>query len=196
MNDLILDDDLNSLSDEQLAALSRNGKQEAFGELYVRYISIIRSKAEKYYNMGIDAEDLFQEGLIGLDDAVKSFNADETASFRTYASVCISNRMVSALRRANSKKNDIINSAVSLSDEMDLLSASNTEPESALIEDESFKELYAKLKFCLSEFELDVVLMYIDGYDYKEIAQYLGSNKKSCESAMQRVRKKLKSIRN
>ncbi|MBQ8134969.1 MAG: sigma-70 family RNA polymerase sigma factor [Clostridia bacterium] len=195
MQSIGFSDKLSSLSDEELAALCKDGMQEAFGELSVRYIFIIRNKASNLYNMGIEADDLFQEGLIGLNNAVRTFDENGNASFRTYASVCIHNRMVSAVRSANSSKNKINHLTVSLTEELDVLSAPHTEPESALMAEEDFKELSGKIRNSLSELEMQVVLLYIDGYSYDEIAEKLRIPKKSCDSAMQRVRKKLKGLK-
>ena len=89
------------MSDEELVGLYQSGVPDAFGELSVRYIVVIRNRSSDLYHMGIEAEDLFQEGLIALHTAVSSYCVGKGASFRTYATVCIRNRLVSAVRAAN-----------------------------------------------------------------------------------------------
>lgn len=184
-------DDYKNLSDNELISLYKNGDQFAFQQLAVRYIFIIRNKSSDLYNMGIESEDLFQEGLLGLHNAVRSFDENGGASFRTYAGICIHNRLVSAVRSANTNKNKINNAAVSLDDKTELHSLPVTDPEDAFITRESFRGFVSYLKDNLSETELSVLSLYLDGNSYDEIAERLGVTKKVCDNAMQRVRKKL-----
>ena len=185
-------DDFKELSDIELIRLYKQGDQVAFHQLAVRYIFIIRNKSSDLYNMGIESEDLFQEGLLGLHNAVRSFDENGGASFRTYAGICIHNRLVSAVRTANTDKNKINNISVSLDDETDLRSLPLTEPENVVIIKEDFQGMVDYLKTNLSETELSVLSLYLEGNSYDEIAKTLEITKKACNNAMQRVRKKLR----
>lgn len=182
------------MSDEELVELYNGGVQDAFGELSVRYIFVIRNRSADLYNMGIEAEDLFQEGLIALHTAVKTYSESGGASFRTYATACIRNRLVSAIRAANNLRNKINNIAVSLDDQLDEPSAPQTEPENALMADEGIRELMELAQNNLSAMEMQVLAHYIEGDSYEEIAGKLGITVKSCDNAMQRVRRKLKGL--
>ena len=102
MQEVDFQNDYEALSDEELVRLFKEGVQDVFGELAVRYILVIRNKSGGLYNMGIEAEDLFQEGLIALHTAVMTYRNGDGASFYTYASKCIRNRLVSAVRTVNS----------------------------------------------------------------------------------------------
>lgn len=180
------------MSDEELVRLFQSGIPDAFGELSVRYIVVIRNRSSDLYWMGIEAEDLFQEGLIALHTAVNTFSEEKGASFRTYATVCIRNRLVSAVRAANNSKNRINNTAISLEEQLDQPSDALTEPENALLAGEEVKEIMELAQNRLSRMEKQVLALFIDGNTYEEIAGKLGISVKACDNAMQRVRKKLK----
>ena len=128
------------ISDEKLVCLCREGVQDAFAALSVRFIFVLKNKSEELKGNGVEPEDLFQEGLIGLNDAVVSFDENGGAAFRTYAGVCIRNRMISAVRKANSSGNLITNSALPLSEQTDAPSAYYTEPEKAFAAREKLRD--------------------------------------------------------
>lgn len=182
------------MTDEQLVGLYRKGDQEAFAELAVRFMAVIRSKASGLGGSGVDADDLLQEGLIALDCAAGSFNEADAASFRTYASACIRNRLISAVRKVNSGKNRINSSAVSLDTQIDTAADPETEPENLIVSVERMSELWKKIEESLSGSEFDVLRLYLEGAGYEQIADRLGISVKSCDNAMQRVRRKLRSI--
>ena len=182
------------LSDEELVVLYNRGIQDAFGELSVRYIVVIRNRSAALYNMGVEAEDLFQEGLIALHTAAKTYNREDKASFSTYASRCIRNRLISAVRKVNNNKNRINNIAVSLDCRNDDRSDPQTEPEKVLMADEGIRELMEYAHDNLSDMELKVLALYIDGRTYDEISGILDIPVKSCDNAMQRVRRKLREL--
>ena len=183
------------MSDEELVGLYQSGVPDAFGELSVRYIVVIRNRSSDLYHMGIEAEDLFQEGLIALHTAVSSYCEGKGASFRTYATVCIRNRLVSAVRAANNSKNRINNIGVSLEEQLDQPSDALTEPENALMAGEEVKEIMELARSRLSVMEREVLALFIDGNTYEQIAGKLGITVKACDNAMQRVRRKLKEYR-
>ncbi len=184
----------NALTDEQLVGLYRGGEQEAFAELAVRYMSVIRSKASELDGLGAEADDLFQEGLIALDRAAAGFDFDGAASFCTYAGACIRNRLISAIRSQNSSKNRLNRTALSLEEQLDAAASPDTEPESAFLSEESFGELWASIERSLSGVELAVLRRYLEGDSYEQAGRELGLSVKSCDNAMQRVRRKLRKL--
>lgn len=183
---------LENLDDTELIRRYHNGEQEAFQQLAVRYIFVIRNKSSDLYHMGIEKDDLFQEGLLGLHNAVRSFDENGSASFGTYASVCIRNKLVSAVRNANAEKNKINNAASSIDDAAELPFPSEFEPENVVIINEELSSLLDYLRNSLSAKELSVLSCYLDGMTYSQIAEKLNITQKACDNAMQRVRRKLR----
>lgn len=184
----------NSMTDEQLVELYRKGDQEAFAELAVRFMVVIRCKTSELGGAGVDADDLLQEGLIALDSAAGSFNYADGASFRTYASTCIRNKLISTVRKANSGKNRINSIAVPLDTQLDTAASPETEPDNLIVSGERMSELWKKIEESLSVTELSVLRMYLEGASYDQIAAKLEIGVKSCDNAMQRVRRKLRTI--
>ncbi len=183
---------LEHMTDEEVVKLYQDGVQDTFGELSVRYICVIRNKSADFYDMGIEAEDLIQEGLIALHAAAVSYSARKGASFKTYATVCIRNRLASAVRSANNAKNRINNTAVSLEEQPGSTADLLSEPECCLIATENVREITEYARGKLSITERRVLSLYIDGRTYEEIAKELGISIKACDNAMQRVRRKLR----
>ena len=195
MQDFEICEEYKLITDEELVILYRNGVQDAFTALAVRYVYVIRRLASGFSNMSVEFDDLLQEGNIGLVNAVNTYKNGGTASFRTYAGVCIRNRMISVVRKANSSLNSINNEALPLSEQTEVLSAPDTEPESFVDSVERTKEIFRVIRENLSELERNVLSLYIDGKRYEEIAADLGITVKVCNNAMQRVRKKLRFLR-
>lgn len=187
-----MDQELSMLTDQELAALYRSGDQAAFQKLSARYFFIIRYKASESYGSGMEPDDLFQEGLLGLLNAVESYNADGKASFRTYAGVCIRNKIISAVRSFQSERNKLNNEHCSFDDVQNFPSAPETEPETAFVIREAFEGFQDYIRNELSEKEFEVLELYVEGKSYDEISQKLGISRKSCDNAMQRIRKKLR----
>ncbi len=182
------------ISDEKLVCLCREGVQDAFTALSVRFIFVLRKISMELQSPSLEADDLFQEGLIGLNSAVCSFNENAGASFRTFAVRCIRNRMVSAVRKANSSGNLISNSALPLSEQTDTPSSYYTEPENALAAGERLREILSSIESELTELERNVLSLYLEDKSYEEISKCLGITIKACDNAMQRVRRKLRSL--
>ena len=187
-----MEQELSMLTDQELAALYRSGDQAAFQKLSARYFFIIRYKASEFYGSGMEPDDLFQEGLLGLLNAVESYNADGKASFRTYAGVCIRNKIISAVRSFQSERNKLNNEHCSFDDVQNVPSAPETEPETAFVIREAFEGFQDYIRNELSEKEFEVLELYVEGKSYDEISQKLGISRKSCDNAMQRIRKKLR----
>ncbi len=181
-------------TDIQLANLVNRGNSDAFVELTTRYMSLIRAKAAPFRCTMLECDDLCQEGLWGLLSAARTYDSAGKAGFRTYAGVCISNRIITAYRAAASRKNLPLNDFVSLSDddsEMDM-SDSTTNPETVLMDRESVKMMRQRIKQNLSKMEQRVLMLYLGGCSYHEIAAKLSVTSKAVDNALQRVRLKLK----
>lgn len=181
-----------ALSDKELVERYNAGAQEAFRQLAARYYIIVRKRASEFQGLGIETDDLFQEGMLGLHNAVCTYNSHKGASFSTYAGVCIRNRLISALRACNAEKNRINKEHFPIEDAEYLPSSPESEPENLLISREALENLEEYLKENLSEAESRVLALYIEGRTYEEISGMLGISRKACDNAIQRVRKKLK----
>lgn len=179
-----------SISENELVLLVQKNQGEAFVELASRYFPLIHRIAYPYRSALLEAEDLSQEGLLGLYYAARTFRQTGGASFSTYAGVCISNCIVSAFRRAFSRSGQIMKEAVPLDREADL--AAIQDPESQLIDRENLDVLLHKIRNTLTRMEQQVLSCYVSGFSYQEISSALGISVKSVGNAMQRVRKKLR----
>ena len=143
----------------------------------------------------LEADDLCQEGLLGLLDAVRNYREDGGASFRTYAGVCITNRIIMAYRWAAGRKNFPLNNFVPLSEEgasCGVFAGEEANPEKMLVEEEDLLLLKRFISRGLSKMERQVLMLYLGGYSYKEIADSLCITSKAADNALQRVRRKLK----
>lgn len=195
------------LSDETLIKWYRGGRRDVIDELFERYKGCVRRKAHAMYIAGGDEEDLIQEGMIGLYKAVQDYNEDREASFATFASMCINRNMCTAVAKANRKKHQLLNESLSLDmpvtvdedyDEpqthlIDVVVASSAQdPENMYIDKERVDVIYKAIRTCLSEYEKQVLNLYIDGNDYVAIAHILGKEPKSIDNALQRIRSKIR----
>lgn len=178
-------------SDVQLLRRYRTGDQSAFYQLANRFFLILRNKAAAYSG-GADTDDLVQEGLIGLNNAALTYDENASASFRTYADACIRNRMLSALRRSSPEKERMNGTVTSIEEAKELESPPECDPLNAVIVKEELQALESYLREQLSPAESRVLDLYLLGLGYDEIAERLGITRKSCDNAMQRVRKKLR----
>lgn len=188
------------LSDKDLAALVQIGNADAFVELSDRYMALVRAKAASFHSFALEADDLWQEGLLGLYHAARTYRVEGEASFRTYAGVCISNRIITAYRAQCSQKNRILNDSLSLQDEgfsdRDQLAAASgvLDPEAQVLAEERVRTVNAHLNQSLSDLEKDVLNLYLNGYAYREIAEKLSISSKGADNAIQRIRKKLRKL--
>lgn len=180
------------LSDAELVQLFVSGSDSAFTVLTNRYIGLIRSITLKYRVSGLGADDLTQEGLMGLLCAAKTFRSDGGASFMTYASVCINRRLISLLKRSGNDRSKALNDYISIEDEPYRMMSGGVDPEEMFIDKESLESLNAAVTELLSKKEQKVLSLYLAGESYAEISQALGMNKKAVDNAMQRIRRKLR----
>lgn len=191
--------DYSSLSDERLQSLSTQGDREAEESLAARYMYLVRSCARPLFLAGGDSEDLIQEGMFGLLSAIRNYKIDLGASFRTYAEHCIHMRLLSAIKSASRLKHFPLNDGMSLEqlseDSNAQLSAIpealRLSPEKLVLARESTEELYAAFSRHLSELEIKVLALYLDGLSYRDIASRLGKSPKAIDNAVQRIRRKL-----
>ena len=188
-------------TDNELILLSREGNNTAEDELAKRYIKSVRMCARPYFLTGGDSEDLIQEGMLGLLNAIRTYDPLGNALFKTYAEQCIRNRIVSAIETAARMKHMPLNQGVSLDDFCDVLSTDSRgyleqpfyrETEEEVLAKEGTAELSADRQNILSKFEKSVLEMYLQGLSYKEIAQCLNKPEKSIDNAVQRIRKKVR----
>lgn len=189
--------DVNNLSDNELCILIKNGSNNAFEELFNRYVPLIKIKMASINFNGLEKEDMLQEGLLGLLKAAQTYDNNSTASFKTYAGICIERRLYNLYKSLNRKKDIPANDIVPLDDEgpLDINSEKhkgNDNPENVVIDKEENKLINHKIKKALSELEHKVLIMYIKGSTYKEISNSLCISTKSVDNAIQRIRKKLR----
>ena len=186
-------------TDEVLAALAAAGDRNAEELIVSRYRRLVRTCARPYFLAGGDSEDLTQEGMVGLIKAVREYDAEKDASFRTFAEVCIRNRLYSVLRAAARDKHKALNQSVSL-DTPDFDSNSYTSgpsnlaqrnPEDDMIDREHTAALLSGVRKQLSEFEAKILGYYLDGLSCREIAETVGKSPKSVDNAVQRIRRKV-----
>lgn len=195
-----LGDSSDRLTDKQLCQMARDGSRTAEEMLVLRYSRLVRACARPYFLAGGDAEDLIQEGMLGLLKAVRDFDAEREASFFTYAQLCVKSRLYSVLKSAARAKHSPLNNYVSLDapffDGLSCLAAEFSlhrplDPEELVIGREKTKELTKSLMGLLSGFEAKVLGLYLNGLSYHEIATAVNRPPKSVDNAVQRVRKKL-----
>lgn len=191
--------DLICQSDEKLCVLVALGNREAEECLVTRYNRLVRSCARPLFLIGGDSEDLIQEGMVGLIKAVREYDDSKEASFRTFAEVCIRNRLYSALRAAARDKHSPLNQSVPLdtpffdsnSYTFDIGRTVSQSPEEFLIDREHTQDLLTNFKKQLSEFETKIMGYYLDGLSCREIAETVGKTPKSVDNAVQRIRRKV-----
>ena len=189
-------------SDEELIARLRDGQDEIMDYLMDKYKHLVRKKAKVMFLIGGDTDDLIQEGMIGLFKAIRDYRPEKESSFYHFAELCISRQMYTAIEASNRKKHAPLNSYISLSAGSgeeengltygDLIGdTSEHNPERLLIEWEDYQSLFASLEQLLSPMEKQVCDLYLQGMDYRQVAEYMGKSPKSIDNALQRIRKKI-----
>ena len=167
-----------------------------------KYRNFVRAKARSYFLIGAEREDIIQEGMIGLYKAIRDFRSDKQASFRAFAELCVTRQIITAIKTATRQKHIPLNSYVSLnkpiyeedSDRtlLDIISGVKVaNPEDMVISREEFSDIENKMNDILSDLEWQVLMSYLDGKSYQEIAAELGRHIKSIDNALQRVKRKL-----
>ena len=192
------------LEDLQLALKARNGDQVALDQLIRRYTGFVRLKASSYFLAGGDSEDLIQEGLIGLYKAVRDYRTDKETSFRSFAELCVTRQIITAIKTATRFKHAPLNTYVSFSHTPagqesegdctlgDALPGPGVhEPSVVVISTEELQSLISCLGTGLSELESDSLRHYLEGSSYEEMAETLGCDTKTIDNALQRVKRKI-----
>lgn len=181
--------------DEALVELSQGGDKQAMEELLVRHSGLVRSCARGFFLVGGETEDLIQEGMIGLYHAIGDYkNKENGSSFKNFAYLCVSRRIIDAVKTAARKKNEPLNAGEALEDYERSFSSGNLSPEDILILSDDRQELKQKMSRALSDFEFKVTTMYVDGMTCAEICDATGKSIKSVDNALQRSKRKLQAV--
>lgn len=190
-----------STADELLCSQAAAGDRTSEERLMIRYSRLVRICTRPYFLAGGDSEDLIQEGMVGLLNAIREFSPDRGASFRTYAEACIRNRIVSAVRMAARDKHTPLNHYVSYdpplidgitdSSSFHGVRAFQQNPEEMFILEEERRERLGTLRGQLSGLETNILKLYLCGYSYAEIAEQVGRSSKAVDNAVQRIRRKV-----
>ena len=181
--------DYSAMTSEALVSQIKAGNDGAFNELAARFSKTVTALSAKYFSVSLTREDWFQEGMIGLLNAVRSFSEDKGTAFSTYACVCISNRLSSVCRRVSGRSNSPLDESLELDDSVVPPAAS---AEESYINNEYSISITEKFFSILSEAERKVLGFYIAGYSYREIADRLSMTEKSVGNAICRAKAKLK----
>jgi RNA polymerase sporulation-specific sigma factor len=192
------------LEDLQLVLKARNGSTAAMDQLIRRYTSFVRLKASSYFLAGGDGEDLIQEGLVGLYKAVRDFRPDKETSFRSFAELCVTRQIITAIKTATRFKHAPLNTYVSFShtpagQDADgectlgdaLPGPAVQEPPVMVISTEELQSLVFSLGTGLSALEADALRLYLEGSSYEDMAAHLGCDTKTIDNALQRVKRKI-----
>jgi len=180
---------MQNYDDSYLLYLLQQGNKTAESIIIERYTKLVVYFSGIYYIPGNDSDDVIQEGLIGLLEAARNYNNKKNVSFNSFASLCISRKIISAIRSATRTKNSFLNSYISL--EYIDIPESRLNPEEIVINNENIKLIKEKIEQALSKREKDVLLCFLKNMSYSEIAKKLGGNEKSVDNALSRSRRKL-----
>lgn len=200
--DSVKKDQYSQMTDEILIQNINSNDSQALQYLIKKYTDIVNMKANKFFMVGAEKEDMVQEGFIGLYKAVKSFNAQKQNSFKTFANLCIERQLITAVKNSNRQKHMPLNSSLSLNtsayqededeSKMDVLDLNQTQddPLEIITTKEYYNSVETKINESLSEFEKKVLHEYQKGQSYLAIAEKLQIKTKSVDTAIQRIRKK------
>ena len=191
--------------DEELIDRLREGESSIIDYIMDKYKNLVRSKARSMYILGADTEDLIQEGMIGLFKAVRDYDCGRDASFYTFADLCISRQMYTAVQASQRKKHWPLNYSISLNGENQdaqpevlqqeiVFGGPGNNPEELFLDKERTEFLEAQIEKELSFFEKQVLDLHLTGMSYSQIARVLGRDEKSTDNALQRVKSKIKKI--
>ena len=195
----------NQIADEQLLLQIKGGDGVALDQLINKYKNFVRAKAKTYFLVGADKEDIVQEGMIGLFKAIRDFKDDKLVSFKSFAEICVTRQIITAIKTATRQKHMPLNSYVSLNKpvfeddgERTLIETINhdtvSDPEMLFISKEELNRIEGKINEILSPLELEVLHFYLQGKSYQQIAGILNKEVKSIDNALQRIRTKMKRI--
>ena len=206
MNKICSFDTYASFSDERLAILAQQGKNSALDYLLDKYRAFVRRKSLSYYIIGADRDDIIQEGMIGLFKAVRDFRPGRNVSFKTFADLCVTRQILTAVKNATRQKHAPLNFYVSLNTPLsddgndnstlfDVIGSNKVaNPEEIVINKEIADNLGVKMNQVLSNFEFLVLSLYLKGNSYIKIGEAIGKDPKSVDNALQRIKKKIEKL--
>ena len=177
------------LSDDELMDRLKGGAVDIMEYLLDKYKPLVKKQARTMYLIGGEKDDLIQEGMIGLFKAIRGYRAGEESSFYTFAELCITRQMYTAVQASNRMKHAPLNSYISLDEEPEILSEPN--PEDLVIDQENLENRYDQIDKRLSSMEKLVLELYLEGKTYGQIAAIIGKNEKAVDNSIQRLKKKL-----
>ena len=191
-----------AMADEQIVKLAQDADGAALEYLLNKYKNFVRTKARSYFLIGADHEDIVQEGMIGLYKAIRDYRAEKLSSFRAFAELCVTRQIITAIKTATRQKHIPLNSYISLnkpiyeedSDRtlLDVMAEEGrSNPEDMIIDREDLSMIEGKIGQMLSDLEKDVLVRYMDGKSYVEIADEMHRHVKSIDNALQRIKRKL-----
>ena len=200
-------EEFKDLTDKEVVMLAKSGDNMAQEYVISKYEQFVKAKSKSYFLIGADKEDIYQEGMIGLYKAIRDFNPDKFASFKSFAELCVSRQMYSAIEASNRKKHLPLNSYVSLYEDseqvgegrslplIDTIESSKENDPEVLYFGKEYTEAFAEqLKELLSPLENHVLYLHLMGTDYRTIAELLGKSPKSVDNALQRIKTKAQKI--
>lgn len=191
------------MTDEALVTLAQQGDGAAMEELYHRYKNMVRLNARPYFLISGDRDDLIQEGMIGFYKAVRDYDGDKNAAFATFAELCVTRQIKSALRSSNRQKHIPLNNYISLyspagenetRELIETIGAEGMDVEGDYISRETAQSIFAKLESSLTPLEKRTLELFLQGLTYQEIAEKANCTKKSVDNALSRIKGKLGKI--
>ena len=193
-------------NDYEILNYINENNEEAMEIIYEKYKPLITKIATSMYKKyckktGLDINDLMQEGMLALNKAINSYQENKDVLFYTYAKKCIERKIISTVICANRQKHKVLNESISFEIDLDnntnleaFLGDSKNNPEKIIVSNESSKEFLDDIKKSLTDIEVQVLQLKLDGFDYKEIAQIVGKDVKAVDNTIQRIRNKIKKI--
>lgn len=199
--------DYEDMTDEEIIKAFNKGDMCALEYILIKYKAIVKWNARSYYLVGGDKEDLIQEGMIGLYKAILDYDKKRLPCFRAFADICITRHIITAIKTATRQKHIPLNSYISLNKPvyenrpnitlLDIIGESKIiDPEALVIGEEYLENMEEKIEMTLSKLELEVLLLYIDGLSYEEIALEMNRHVKTVDNALQRIKRKLEHFLN
>lgn len=206
----LLDKEYSEATDEELLSRIQNGEECIIDYIMDKYKNLVRRKAKSMFLVGADQEDLIQEGMIGLFKAIRNYNVTKEASFFTFAELCITRQLFTAVKSAKRQKHQPLNTYISIDEGMpgscnnvdggdikslsEVLSSEKQNPEEVIIDKENVAGLEYRMEKELSLFEKKVLDSHMEGLTYGQIAQVLGKDAKATDNALQRVKNKVRKV--
>ena len=203
--EFLLEKDYSNMPDNEIISLVQKGDNQALNFIFEKYSNIVNIKASKFFAVGVEKDDIIQEGMIGLYKATKSYDIEKQNSFKNFANLCIERQLITVIKSANRQKNIPLNSAFSLNtpiyenedaDVIEVLDINTIEdPLETITKKEYFNLVEKMMNESLSDFEKEVLKYYKLGISYVDIANAVKSKVKSVDTAIQRIRKKAYKIK-